>query len=174
MLPEPKMRTLAFAAAVSLAATSAALAAPLPPVASVHVAVSPELRAKAEKTYGVRDIERLAAELQSDVERALSRTGALGGSGGRLELVLVDAKPNRPTFKQMGDKPGLSYQSISLGGATIEGRAIGADGSVTPVAYRWYEHDIRDAYYGGTWSDAQWTIQRFANRLGRGQLLATR
>jgi hypothetical protein len=168
------MKALALAAVASLAAGSAALAEPPPPVSSVSVTIGPELREKAETTYGVRDVERLAAELQSDVERELSRSGALGGAGGRLELVLVDAKPNRPTFKQLGDKAGLSYESVSLGGATIEGRVIAADGQVIPLRYRWYEHDIREARFGGTWSDAEWTIERFASRLGRGEALASR
>lgn len=167
------MRTLALAAAAALTLAPAAFAAPLPAVSSVSVAIGPELQEKAEKTYGVRDVQRLADELQRDVERELARRGGLG-EGGRLELVLVDAKPNRPTFKQLGDTPGLSFQSFGVGGATIEGRAIAADGTVTPVRYRWYETDIRHAAYGSTWSDAEWTINRFASRLGRGEVLAQR
>ncbi|HEX2559922.1 hypothetical protein [Phenylobacterium sp.] len=167
------MRTLALAAAAALSLAPAAFASPLPSVSSVSVAIGPELQEKAEKTYGVRDVQRLADELQREAEQALARSGALGG-GGRLELVLVDAKPNRPTFKQLGDTPGLSFQSFGVGGATIEGRAISADGAVTPISYRWYETDIRQAAYGSTWSDAEWTIERFAGRLGRGQALAQR
>lgn len=167
------MRTLAFAAAATLALAPAALAAPLPPVSAVSVTIGPELAEKAEATYGVRDVQRLADELQREVEQELARTGGLG-DGGRLELVLVDAKPNRPTFQQLSDTPGLSFQSFGLGGATIEGRAVAADGTVTSLRYRWYETDIGQAAYGATWSDAEWTIDRFARRLARGEVLAQR
>lgn len=167
------MRTLALAAAAALTLAPTAFAAPPPSVSAVSVTIGPELQAKAEQTYGVRDVQRLADELQREVEQELARTGGLGG-GGRLELVLVDARPNRPTFKQLGDTPGLSAQSFGVGGATIEGRVISADGAVTPIHYHWYESDIRQAAFGSTWSDAEWTIDRFASRLGRGQVMAQR
>ena len=57
--------------------------------------------------------------------------------------------------------------------AKIEGRAVAADGAVTPLKYSFYETDIRQAPYRSTWSDAQWTFDRFAYRLGRGQALAS-
>ncbi len=162
------MRTLALAAAVLLASGAAALAAP----ASVSVAIGPELQVKAQKTYGVKEVERLADHLRKDVERELTRSGAYDGA--RVELVLVDAVPNRPTFKQLGDTPGLSYQSYGVGGARIEGRIVAADGTETPVGYRYYDPDIRYAWANWTWSDAEWTFNRFAHRLGRGQALASR
>lgn len=164
------MRTLALAAAAALTFAPAAFAAPPP---AVSVTIGPELQEKAQNTYGVRDVQRLADELQRGAERALVRSGGLG-PGGRLELVLVDVKPNRPTFKQLSETTGLSYQSFGVGGATIEGRAVAADGTVTPLRYRWYETDIRQAPYSATWSDAEWTIDRFAGRLARGQVLAQR
>ena len=102
----------------------------------------------------------------------IERAGVL--AGGRLELTLVDVKPNRPTFKQLGDKPGLSMESFGVGGAAIEGRAISMDGVVTPVRYKWYETDIRQARFSSTWSDAQHAIDRFAAQLGHGNLYARR
>lgn len=163
------MRIIALAAAAALLASgTAALAAP----ASVSVTVGPELQRKAVKTYGVKDVNRLADNLRADVERELIKTGAYDGA--RVELILVDAKPNRPTFKQLGDKPGLSYQSFSIGGAKIEGQITVADGTVTPISYRWYQPDIRQTWYQSTWTDAEWTIDRFATKLGRGQALASR
>mgnify|MGYP001546083532 CR=1 FL=1 len=164
------MRTIAIAiaAAALLASASAALAAP----AAVSVTVGPELQAKAVKTLGVRDVNDLAAQLQTTVEKRLAKTGAYDGA--RIELVLADARPNRPTFKQMGDRPGLSYQSFGIGGAKIEGRAIAADGAVTPIGYTYYEGDIRWARRSGTWADAEWTFDRFAYDLARGRALASR
>lgn len=160
-------RLIWITAALALAATTA-VAAP----ASVSVSVGPELQKKATKDYGVRDIERLTAELQKEVSKSLAHSGRYDDA--RVELTLIDVKPNRPTFKQMGDKPGLSMQSFGIGGAEIEGRIVAADGAVTPISYSWYETDIRQAYGVTTWHDAQWTFDRFAGRLARGERLASR
>jgi len=162
------MRMIAFAAVALLSSATMAAAAP----ASVSVTVGPELQKKAVEKYGVRDVDRLAAELRKDVERELARTGAYDGS--RIELVLVDAQPNRPTFKELSDRPGLSFQSFGIGGARIEGRAIAAGGAVTPLKYSYYETDIRQSWGHSTWSDAEWTMGRFASRLGSGKILASR
>jgi hypothetical protein len=162
------MRILAIAAAALLVSGGAALAAP----ATVTVSVGPKLSKTAHKNYGVKEVDRLAGELRSDVERELARTGAFQDS--RIELVLVDAKPNRPTFHQMGRQLGLSMQSFGVGGARIEGRAIAPDGAVTPLAYGWYETDIRQAPYKWVWSDAEWAFDRFARQLSHGQKLAMR
>ena len=159
-----------FAIASLAAVTAAIFAGPAAAAAEVQVTIGPELQRKAERTYGVRDVQRLADQLRRDVSRELARTGAYDGA--RVELTLVDAVPNRPTFKQMGDRPGLSFESFGVGGARIEGRAVAADGTATPLSYRWYETDIRQAWPCATWSDAEWTFQRFAYRLGRGPVMA--
>jgi hypothetical protein len=162
------MRTLIIAACAAFGIAGSALAqAP-----AVSVVIGPELQKKAEKTYGVKEVERLAAGLQREVERELDRTGVL--VGGRVELTLVDARPNRPTMKQLGDTPGLSYRSFSVGGAALEGRAIALDGQVTPLRYNWYETDIREAWYQSTWADAERAFDRFARRLSRGTAYAQR
>lgn len=167
------MRTLLFTAFTALALVGSAYAEPLSTVSSVEVSLSPELRKKAVKDYGLKEVDRLAAELRKDVERELQRTGTL--AGGRLELTLVDVRPNRPTFKQLGDRPGLSPLSFGTGGMAIEGRAVSIDGEVTPVRYSWYESDIRNVHAAGAWSDAQHGFDRFAHRLGRGaQVYAAR
>lgn len=162
------MRTIALAAAALLASGSAALAAPQ----SVTVAIGPKLQEKAHKTYGQREVANLAVELQRDVSRELAKSGAYDGQ--RIELTLVDAVPNRPTFKQLGDTPGLDMRSFGVGGAKIEGRAVAADGAVTPLSYKWYETDIRTARRNATWSDAEWTFQQFANALSHGRAVASR
>lgn len=166
------MRILMFAAFAALGLAGGALAEPLSTVSSVEVTLSPELRKKAVEEYGLKDLDRLTVELRKEVEQQLARTGVL--AGGRVELILVDAKPNRPTMKQLGDKPGLSYQSYGIGGAEIAGRAIAVDGAVTPISYRWYETDIRDSWYQSTWADAEHAFDRFARRLGRGAAYAQR
>lgn len=163
------MRTsiLAGVAIGALSLAGAALAAP----ASVDVTVGPKLQDKA-KDYGARDIDMLARELQSTVSHRLAKSTAYDGA--RIELTLVDAKPNRPTFEQMGRRLGLSMWSFGIGGAEIAGRAIAPDGTVTPIGYSWYETDIRQSPYRTTWGDAQTVFQRFAYRLASGGALAMR
>ena len=162
------MRALVIATAALLASATASLAAP----AAVSVTIAPHLQDKAAKIYGVRDVNELADRLQTRVAKRLARTGAY--SNAKIELVLNDVQPNRPTFKQLGDKPGLSYDSFGIGGAEITGQAIAADGAVTPISYRYYESDIRYSRIGSTWADAEGTFDRFAYDLGRGKGLTRR
>ena len=152
----------------SLVAAGPALAAP----PNIEVKISPALQTQAAKSLGARDVQQLADDLKRQVGRSLDRTGVLNGA--RLELTLVDAKPNRPTFKQLTDQPGLSMESFGVGGATIEGKAVAVDGTVTPLGYRWYETDIRNARYQTTWGDADTAIYQFANRLARGDTAQVR
>ena len=134
---------------------------------TVAVAIGPKLQEKAED-YGQRELDFLARDLQRSVERRVA------GSPGRYELILVDARPNRPTFEQLGDRLDLSAMSFGLGGATIEGAYVAPDGSRSPVRYSWYDHSIAWAQYEATWGDAETAFDRFAARLARGQLYAAR
>ena len=158
--------------AVAATLASAAAAAPLSAPAAVSVTIAPKLEKQAVKTYGVREIDQLASDLKRQVSRELDRTGAL--AGGRVELTLVDVKPNRPTFQQLGDTPGLSMQSFGVGGAKIEGRAISADGTVKPVSYQWYETDIRQAWGRATWGDTYYVFQHVARQISRDAVVASR
>lgn len=162
------MRIAFISATAALFAAGSTHAAP----ASIEVKIGPELKAKAAKTYGVREMEYLAASLRKTVAGRLAKTHAYDGA--RIELTLVDATPNRPTSKQMRDKPGLSFQSFGIGGAKIAGQIVTADGKASPVDYKWYESDIRWEHTNSTWGDAQTTFQQFAGRLSRGQLIASR
>ena len=161
------MRAILIATAAVIFAAPA-WAAP----ADVSVTIAPALQKTFATKYGEREGVRLTAELKSSVERALARTSA--HEGARIELQLTDVKPNRPTFKQLGDKPGLSLDSFGVGGAAIEGRMIGADGRETPLKYSWFETDIRNAYANWVWSDAHWVFDRFASKLAKGEVVARR
>lgn len=163
------MRALApLALAGMLVTATAAAAAP----AAVSVTIDPKLQKEFETNYGVREIPELTEDLKLSVERALARSGAHADA--RIELVITDVRPNRPTFKQMLDTPGLSMQSFGVGGAALEGRIVAADGTESPIDYRWYESDIRQSYANWVWHDAEWTFDRFARRLARGQEVARR
>ena len=146
-----------------LAAAPAAAAAQ---AADVRVSIGPELQEKADE-LGRRDLERLAAELEAEVEQAVARSGQ--AADGRLELVLTDARPSRPTFEQMARKPGLSMQSVANGGAALEGVEIRPDGTRRPVKFSWYESDIRWASGRAVWTDAERAFDIFARQYAAGK-----
>lgn len=155
------MRLAALISAAALAFAGAASAQ------TVSVSIGPELQDKADD-YGQRELDFLARDLQSAVEKRVA------GAPGRYELVIVDAKPNRPTPQQLSNRPGLSPMSFGIGGAAIEGAHVAPDGSRTPISYRWYESDIGWARYESTWGDAETAFNKLANRLARGELYARR
>lgn len=161
------MRSLAFIAPIALAAGLAAPALAQSP--QVNVVVGGDLTEQVED-LGQRDVDRQLERLQTVVERRLARDGALEGA--RINLVLTDLKPNRPTPQQAFDRPGLSIiDSISIGGATIEGEVITADGQRLPVRYSRYSPSLADVYGYGTWQDADRAYDRLAANLSSGRLV---
>lgn len=160
------MRRFALIAPLALAALFAA-----PVMAQqVTVTVGGDLTEQVE-TLGQRDVDQQVARLQTVVERRLARDGALQGA--QVNLVLTDLKPNRPTMQQAADKPGLSVlESISIGGATIEGEVVTADGQRLPISYSRYSNSLADVHGFSTWQDADRTYDRFANNLVRGRLVS--
>lgn len=161
-----KKTLFSLAAAAVIAAPALASAAPVGPVAKINITIGPELAAK-KKDFSRRDFETLTDELRSSVENQLKRKGRLDASGGVLDLVIEDAKATRPTLQQMSERPGLSYESFSLGGMELTGTYRAVDGTATPLKYSWYESDIRNAPYGWTFQAARDGFQRFAMTLTR-------
>ncbi len=118
--------------------------------------------------YGERDLSELAERLQKKFEKRLVKEGLSVDADADtiMRLVITDAKPNRPTFKQLSKEPGLSFQSYGTGGASFEGEVLTAGGeSLGELSYAWYEWNIEDAYFGGTWSDAHRAMDRFARQV---------
>ena len=165
------MRPIAVivAAAASLMATAAFAAAPIGPVSQVDISIGSWLDQKRIDKVDDRDLAYLKEELRKSVEEQLARTGKLGASGGRLELVIEDAVNNRPTMQELSYYPSLSYKSFANGGAEITGVYVAPDGSRTPVGYVRQEMDIREARYAYTWRDANRVFDRFAVALVNGQ-----
>lgn len=162
------MRKLAYLAPLGavLALAGAARADP----AGVTVAIGADLQDQAEK-LGEREVREQADRLAEVVTRALDRRDALDGA--TVNLVLTDLKPNRPTFQQMADTPGLDgINSISIGGATIEGEIITADGQHIPVRYDWYSLSITDVRGYSTWQDADRAYARLADNLAEGRYVS--
>jgi hypothetical protein len=152
----------ALALVLSAGLASAALAAPV--VAEIKVSVGPDLARKID-LVAPRDLDGLSSDLRHAVERKLR----LRPGGGTLNLVIEDAKPNRPTPQQLSRKAGLSMESFGVGGARIGGDYVDPAGTRTPIAFSWYETDIRWARYGGTWHDAQTAFDKLADRLVKDQ-----
>lgn len=134
-----------------------------PVSAQVHVTIGPELAAKSRR-YGEREL----ADLNTELARTVARSAAKGGFT-RLELVLEDARPNRPTFAMLSRNTSLSLQSVAVGGAKITGTAYGPNGP-QPLKTSWYETDLRQEIGAATWSDAYRAFQFLASSLSRGKV----
>lgn len=166
--------TLALAAALMGGSATAALAQVgnpqrIPPgaaVAQVSLRYGEQLQKMVDR-YGAREVSELAEVLQREVELAAPKGGFT-----RADIVLEDARPNRPTFEQLGRVSGLSPQSIAVGGATITGTLYRADGSSRPLTFSWYETDISQEFGPATWSDAERAFDFLARDLSRGQVSA--
>ena len=138
----------------------ALLLAPAAMAAEINVTVSEDFQTKLQDDYGTREGDYLAKEVKEDLTRELAKAGV---DVAKIDVTIVDAVPSKPTFKELGDKPGLDYgDSVSLGGMKLSAVAYDAEGKETNTfQYSWYEHDIR---YTGltTWYDANKASNRFA------------
>ena len=144
--------------------TAALLAlAPIAGATTVNVSYSEDFTEKLTDDYGEREGVKLSEEITEDLIREFEKKGV---SVARIDVMIIDAQPNRPTFKQLGDRPGLdAIRSISIGGMSLEGTAYDAEGNVLGTKqYDWFETDIRDAVGAGTWTDARRASDRFARR----------
>jgi len=157
-----------LSAAAALAEPAAApLPAPLP--AEVTVILSPALQARRAE-IGDRDLDDLRSDLKDTVVRALTRHQGGVFHATKVTLILEDAKPNHPTYAEMARRPGLSMQSISLGGARITGGVTGADGQVHPLSVSYYSTTLYDVIGAATWSDAYRAFDRVGDAVVSGRL----
>ena len=120
--------------------------------------------------YGDRELERLTERLEDKLVSRLAKKGVQVSDTAStvLRVTIEDAKPNRPTFEQLSKEPGLSFESFGLGGAELQAELIAAGGqSLGTMSYEWYENDIRDARFGGIWSDAHRAFGRFASKAAK-------
>jgi hypothetical protein len=125
----------------------------------VNVSFGEKAEKAITKTYG----ERERATITGLIERNLTRE--LGTQAARVDVVVNDVVANRPTFKQMGDRPGLSFQSFGIGGADISGKAYDMAGNLLgEVSYDWYG-DILWADTSWTWTDAERAMYQFSRQL---------
>ena len=137
----------------------------------VNITFSEKFAETLQDKLGEREGTYLIKQLTRDIEQEFGDELATMGD---INIKIIDAKANRPTMKEMGDKPGLSMRSIAVGGASLEGEVLGEDGEViASTNYKYYETDIRYAKGSATWSDAKRSFNRFADKLGKEYRKAT-
>lgn len=149
------------------AAAFAALAMAMPAAAvTVEAKMSTEFQKKLDDDLGAREAKTLSDALTRKIDNAFTSAGV---KADHVVVTIEDAKPNRPTFQQISDKPGLDgLRSISIGGARISGVAYDASGKeIGRFEHKWYETDISNAVASSTWSDARTSFDRFARRFAQ-------
>lgn len=146
---------------VSLAAL-ALMASPAALAAEINVSYDPEFSEELVDNYGEREGDYLTREIREDLTRELEKAGM---EIARIDVTIIDARPNKPTFKQLGDNVALDFgRSKSTGGMKLSATAFDADGNETgELTYKWYENDIRFAGIS-TWHDADRASNRFARK----------
>jgi len=162
------MRKLAFLAPLALTAALAASVDARPQ--TVSVTLGSEVQQKARE-LGQREVRDQAARLADVIREELHNRGALEDA--KVDLVLTDLKPNRPTMEQISRAPGLDpIRSRSIGGARIEGEITMADGRTQPVRYEWYTSNLHDVRGYTTWQDAERAYARLADNLAEGRYVS--
>lgn len=153
------MKTI-FAAIGTLAILQTAAAT------EIAVTYSDDFAEELTDNYGEREGEKLTEDILEDLERAFDKAGV---DPAKVDITIVNAKPNRPTFEQLSNEPSLdSFRSISIGGMKLEGTVYDADGNIVATQeYGWFENNIRDAVGSATWTDANRASRRFATKLAK-------
>lgn len=153
------MKTI-FAAIGTLAILQTAAAT------EIAVVYSDDFAEELSDNYGEREGETLTEEIIKDLDRAFAKVGA---DPVRVDVTIVDAKPNRPTFEQLSSRPGLdAIRSISLGGMELVGTVYDAEGNVVATQeYSWFENNLSNVVGAGVWSDANRASSRFAKKMAK-------
>ena len=153
------MKTI-FAAIGTLAILQTAAAT------EIAVTYSDEFAEDLADNLGEREGEILTEDILEDLEYAFEKAGV---DPAKVDVEIVDAKPNRPTLEQVSAEPGLdAFRSISLGGMKLNATVYDASGEVVATQeYGWFENDIRDVVGSGVWTDANRASRRFANKLAK-------
>lgn len=146
------------------ASLAALVLLPIAAATEVNVSFSEDFTEDLADDYGIREGEKLTKDVIEDLETAFKKSGV---APARVDVIIEDAKPNRPTIEQVRQKPGLDmFRSKSLGGMDLTGVAYDADGNVIgEVSYDWYEFDLRNVVGSATWTDANRASQRFAKKM---------
>jgi hypothetical protein len=161
------MRRLALVLGISLAVLGGAAHAQQPMGGPrISVSIGPALQARADD-FGSSELQDLRNDLTEEVTRAFAHARY---TPARIDLVIEDATPNRPTFAQLSRSTGLSMRSVGVGGARITGTLVGPDGVARPIRYQYFETDLWDERGATTWSDADRSFMMLADQLAGGHV----
>lgn len=158
---------------VGLMVTAAALAfaqgAMAAPISIAPVTISEELQTRIDEELGAREADYLRDEVTEATTEAMARRGESVSANAplTLEVTILDAKPNRPTFHQLSTTPGLDMAlSRSLGGANLRGVLRTSDGRVVrEITHRRYNYSLDEVEAYTTWTEASRAIRRFADKV---------
>jgi hypothetical protein len=160
------MRILLLFLATLVLATTPARAEPVSVPTPV---IGAEFQEELDENYGAREAEVLQRLTERLVAEALGRAGATvadADANFTVDITILDAVPNRPTFQQLSDRPGLSLASFGVGGARFMGVIRSASGEVlATIEHDFYANNIEDAWASTTWSDARFAARGFARKV---------
>ncbi len=120
--------------------------------------------------YGQKELDDLMGRLSERLTKDLSSNGVRVSDTAPYTLLVTidDARPNRPTTRQLSKSVNLSFSSRALGGATVEGQLVDASGNTLGAAeYGWYERNLGDSIGLRTWEDAERALNLFSLRLAK-------
>lgn len=139
---------------------------PIAAATEVSVTYSDDFAEELSDNYGEREGTYLTKEITEDIRSAFAIAGA---DPERVEVVILEAKPNRPTREQARQRPGLdTFRSRSIGGMKLQATAYDAEGEILGAhEYAWFENDIREVIVSSTWTDAKRASSRFARKFAK-------
>lgn len=152
--------------AIGFASTSAAN-----PVSLTPIKFSNQFQTSLERDLGVHEGDVLRGQVERAVGAALVRRGATleNGAAVSIDVEILDADPNRPTFQQLSTLPYPSLrESTSIGGAELRATVRGAEGQILDtVSYRRYNSSFDEFRFERptTWSEAGRAIDAFAEKV---------
>lgn len=120
--------------------------------------------------YGMKDLDMLRDDMMDEMGTDLSKAGYSVTENGAytLRVTIDDARPNRPTFRQLSIQPNLSFNSVGRGGARMTAQLLDASGNVVGTSqYGWYEHSLDEFSGLSTWGDAKRSFSRFARKTAK-------
>lgn len=167
-------------ALVAMSALGFASAAAAEPVSLTPITFSSAFQTSLQRDIGVREGDMLRERVERAVSAALVRRGASLQNAApiTIDVEIVDANPNRPTFHQLSRPPYPSLmESSSIGGAELHATLRGADGQVLDeISHRQYNYSFDEFRYERptTWSEANRAINGFAEKVADAYLAHAR
>jgi hypothetical protein len=132
--------------------------------AKYNFTYSKDFQEKIDDKYGNREKKTLE-------DLIIKETYPLvGNDAAKIDIEIIDATPNRPTFEEMNKTGGLSFQSFGIGGANLKGTIYDNNGKVIKSAdYQYYSTMDSMTPYKWTWDDAEYAFEKFAKKLSIAQ-----